>query len=169
MLWCRVIRLGWHGKAHTHNSRGSLSSPALGSRGASLSCLALLYDCSSQEIPHMHRPGLMPSNCCLWEQRPLFLPSSQGVGDPCRLCRGLCLGMTLILVLTLLWCFREAFKCWGEQSAAEVSPSSSGRKMCFPKQAFPGHSTSLWVWLFTEIPLSSLSWLTPSVKWAAFW
>lgn len=139
---------------------GSLSSPALGSRGVSLSCLALLYGCASQEIPHMHRPGLMPSKCHLWEQLPL--PSSQGAGDPCRLCRGLYLGMTLILVLTqrflLCFCVSKRHLSAGEsrmQQRSSLAPLGE-------RYASLSRHSQVILHLFEhgfsqELPLSSLS------------
>lgn len=162
MLWCRVIRLGWHGKAHTHNSWGSLPSPALGSRGISLSCLALLYDCASQEIPH--RPGLMPSKCCLWEQIPLFLPSSQGVSDPCRLAG--------VLTQRFLFCFcvSERHLSAGESREQQRSSLAPLGERCASLSRHSWLILYLFEYGFSQKPpLSSLSWLTPSVKWAAFW
>lgn len=41
-------------------------------------------------------------------------------------------------VIALGLCFRKLLKRLGEQRYSRALPSSSGRKMCFPKQEFPG-------------------------------
>lgn len=144
----------------THNSWGS--------RGVSLSCLALLYDSASQEIPHRHRPGLMPSKCCLWEQLPF---SSQF--PRCRWSLQTCLGMTLILVLTqrflLCFCASERHLSAGGSRVHQRSPLAPLGERSASLSRHSRVILHLFEYGFSQkLPLSSLSWLTPSVKWAAF-